>query len=263
MRTEPQSELTLDFPHQVSISKRLLDHGRAIFEEREIPAERKDVIFIALADKCFTTSNAILVLCESAHVEDALCLLRVLIEAVITGGYLLISDPKVADDYADYPQYSNWKQFQALQATSPEISMDMTPEEIEEMQENHDRVKDRYDKYRGEWTADNIFKRAKKLDEAAGLNVYRSLMNVGWRKASAFVHSTAASLESKITADQLNVKIQREVTPRDGAGVLYSSNMAMLALTALVDLRFGKKKVAQWKEIYEEWCGEEIKATLA
>jgi hypothetical protein len=256
MRTEPLSKLTLDFPHQVSISKRLLDHGRAIFEGREFSAERKDVIFLGLADKCFATSDAIRVLCEASHVEDALCLLRVLIEAVITSGYLLISDPQVADDYADYPQYSNWKQFQDLRATSPEISLGETDAELEEMKRNYDKVKDRYDKYRGEWTSDSIFKRAKKLDEAVGFNLYRSLMNVGWRKASAFVHSTAASLESRLTADQQIITIERNVTYKDGAGVLYSSNMAMLALTALVDLRFGKKKVTQWKALYEEWCGE-------
>src|SRR5260370_16186813 len=100
MRTDALSAMTLAFQHELAISKRLIDHGRLLFEGQEFAAERKDLIFLALSDKCFVTSDAIRLLCEAGHVEDALCLLRVLIEAVITGGYLFISDPQVTDDYA-------------------------------------------------------------------------------------------------------------------------------------------------------------------
>ena len=256
MRDQPRSPLTLNLPHQVEISKKLVDLGYELCEGVELQVKRKDLIFLALVDKCFVTSVAIRTLCEQALVDDAFALTRVLIEAVISASYILESDDQVAEDYADYPKFFAWKQFQDVEAVAPEITSDATQEERERMKKDYEATRERYEKNRNtDWTKDNIFARARMLDTVVGFNLFRSLINVGWRTAGAYVHSTASSLTSRLSEDEKHVTIRRTATPQEAAGALYTCNMAMFALVAAVDLRLGKKKVDIWKELYGAWSG--------
>src|SRR5882724_2117653 len=99
MRIQEQlSPLQDDLAHQLTISTKLSEFGYELSSAVNVQANRKDLIFLALADKCLMTAGAIQLLCEKGFVDDGLALVRVLIEAMVNAGYILESSDSVADD---------------------------------------------------------------------------------------------------------------------------------------------------------------------
>jgi hypothetical protein len=89
MNQHQLSPLRANLGHQLTASRKLIDFGYSLVFSVDLEAKRKDLIFLALADKCFVSTGAIQVLCEKGFVDDGLALVRVLIEAVINAGYIL------------------------------------------------------------------------------------------------------------------------------------------------------------------------------
>lgn len=253
MRQQPKSPLTWERGHQNRISGELIELGRGLCVAAKLQATSKNIIFLALTEKCLDTADAIRILCDAGNTDDSFALVRVLIEAVVTAAYLIDSDDQVADDYADYPAYITWKEFQGIENLGTEITADTLQEERERMRQDFEHVRARYEKTRGDWTADNIFERAAKIDERAHFNLFRYLINVGWRKSSAYVHSTAASIQPRLSEDQQQVNLGRKPAESEFASVLYASNIALFSLLAVVDIRTGKSRQADWEKLHERW----------
>ncbi len=255
-----RKNLTLNYKHQRKISKQLLDFANEGFEgtlHAETEFTRKDYAFLGLADKARITFEAIQVLCEKSLLDDAFALSRTMIEAVINGAYVAHMGDQVANDYADFPDYWDWVEYSQLIEVEPEMAAGMPPEKIAEMKRKHDAVKHRYEKLKGEWCTDNFFRRASKIDAAAGpdFKLMRVLVNLPWRKASVYVHGTANSIASRLQETESGVVIQRRYTEQEAAGVLFIANMTMFALLAFLDIQLGKRHVNKWRELHAQWGG--------
>jgi hypothetical protein len=134
MRIQEQlSPLRDDLAHQLTVSTKLSEFGYELSSAVNVQANRKDLIFLALADKCLMTAGAIQLLCEKGFVDDGLALVRVLIEATVNAGYILESSDSVADDYGDYPQFLAWEIFVGMRAVDPMLTEGTADTEIEEL----------------------------------------------------------------------------------------------------------------------------------
>jgi len=114
--------LRANLGHQLTASRKLIDFAYNLVSGVDVEAKRKDLIFLALADKCFVSTSAIQVLCEKGFVDDGLALVRVLIEAVINAGYILESGDQAVDDFAEYPQFLAWESFMGIRAVDPVLT---------------------------------------------------------------------------------------------------------------------------------------------
>jgi hypothetical protein len=203
-----------------------------------------DRIFFGLTLKNLHTFEAIRILCERSLVDDALALVRVLIEGIINAAVVLFGDDATANDYADFPDYKNWIDFQGLEKVAPEAVSTVPTAEVEEMKKRYEAVRLRYERNSmHNWHRDNLFERATKIDAQIGQNYkeMRVLVNSPWRMACQCVHGTAGSILSQITKSGSGIIICRQVKTKEAASVLYLSNRAIFTLLTLADTRLGAR----------------------
>src|SRR5713226_9374947 len=146
MNQHQLSPLRANLGHQLTASRKLVDFAYSLVSGVEVKAKRKDLIFLALADKCFVSTGAIQVLCEKGFVDDGLALVRVLIEAVVNAGYILESNDQVADDFAEYPQFFAWEIFVGMRAVDPVLTEGTSDTAAEELKKAYQTVELRYAK---------------------------------------------------------------------------------------------------------------------
>jgi hypothetical protein len=245
--------------HELEIAKKLaalaneICHG-TLHADNEFT--RKDYIFFALADKNFATFDAIKLLAEKGYADDAFVLVRTLAECTVNAAYVGNMTDGIANDYADFSGFMNWKEFAGLQAVAPEAVKNTPREEVDEMKRAFESVKHRYEKNKNmDWCSKSLFERAKEIDTAvsADFNLLRVIVNSPWRKASAYVHGTASSITSRVREQNSGIVIHRQFTEEEAAAALYAANLIMFALLAFVDLRLGKKRAEKWRSLHKEW----------
>lgn len=238
-------------PHDLALQQRINRSLLKVLESVKITlsseAKRKHSVFLALSYKCFETAKSIGSLCDDNLYDDAFALLRVIVEGTINAVYILKSDDQVANDYMDYPQFQAWHQFEQIRSVAPELVDPIPPEDRAEMQAQFDKVRSRYEKHPNEWAKDNIFQRAKFIDT----HLFPSLINVVWKDASAYVHSTARSIEWRIGTNN-QVGASKTATKEEIATILFYSNAALFTLLAFLDSMTGAK-IDRWKQLYDEW----------
>ena len=262
-----QPKRTLDLDHQRAVAAELSTFANQVLEgthTAETEFTRKDYVFFGLADKARMTFEAIVLLCDHSLIDDAFILIRSMVEAIINGTYVQHMGDDVANHYADFPDYWDWVVFTDLQAVAPEITRETPQEEIEQMRQKHEVVRDRYVRFRrGEWCQHNLFQRGVVVDAAASndFNLMRVLVNLVWRKASVYAHGTADSIASRVNQTESGIAIKRTFTRKEAAGMLFMANMAMFMLLALMDLRLGRRHVEKWHELYDRWGGDQSAAS--
>jgi Family of unknown function (DUF5677) len=270
MATGPTTgPLALNFGHQADVTTHLLEFGKEMLSgtfHSETPFVRKDLIFFALADKSLLTAEAIYILTNRMLVDDAFALIRVLIEGVVNGTYVLQMNDQTANDYADFPDFRDWIEFNQLQAVAPEITNATLTEDVVKMRSKWESVRSRYENNGTngqDWCSINLFRRASETDKVVGqpFKEMRTLVNLPWRKACIYVHGTAASIQSRVQATGSEITIHRRFETKDAASVLYMSNRAIFTLLAHVDIRLGKARAERWKMLYAFWRGDPSSST--
>ena len=247
-------------PHELDIAKQLAELANEMCSgtiHAEAEFTRKDYIFFALADKNFATFDAIRFLAEKGYADDAFVLVRTLAECTVNAAYVGNVSDEVANDYADFSSFMNWKEFEGMQAVAPESVKDIPAKEIGEMRQAFEAVKKRFENNRPmDWCSKPLFQRATEMDKAVSkdFNLLRTIINSPWRKASAYVHGTASSITSRLRERDGGIVIHRQFTEEEAAAALYAANLIMFALLAFVDLRIGKKHAEKWRNLHERWA---------
>jgi hypothetical protein len=181
------------------------------------------------------------------------------IEGIINGTYVSTMNDSIANDYADFSDYRDWIEFRDLEKVAPEITSTVPKADVEEIKKKYSVLRARYEKNsNGDWCPESLFRRAAAIDGVVGygFNLMRTLVNLPWRKACAWVHGTSASILSRVEETESGVVIHRKYKAEEAAGVLYMSNMAIFGLLALADLRLGAKNKEEWKGLYNAWGGK-------
>ena len=92
---EPNKSLRDNIEHQVRIATELEQFVATTVAGPQEPTTldpRKASIFMALADKSFTTFHSIVILSQAGLFEDAAALVRILYESTMTAVFLLHAD---------------------------------------------------------------------------------------------------------------------------------------------------------------------------
>src|SRR2546427_8799260 len=228
------TSLRFDFKHQLQIAKEVEAFSNSVFTgEHHGNVDRIDCIFYGLTDKNITTFHAIKMLAEAGLVDDALALVRVLGECTINALFVASSPIDVANDYADFSDVRAWVEYRDLLKVAPETVQEITPERANQMKEAYEKAIGRY-KSEKDWCALSLFERAKAIDTAVGdqFPVARIIVNSAWRATSAYVHSTAPSIESRVHDEGGVFIIRRRVNAEEQAGVLFTAITIMMLMLA-------------------------------
>jgi hypothetical protein len=221
---------------------------------------RKASIFMALADKSFTTFHSILILLQGAIYEDAAALVRILYESTMTATFVLYANEQEVDDYADFFMYRNWRDHQLAEQVNPNAASAFAPLIVKEMQEQFSQVEGRYSK--GRWTPHSAEVMATVADGHLpdGFKVFAVLYASIYRQCSAYVHSDVRSIQSRIqqTPEGL-VDIRRRISTENCGRLMYAANFLMLTTCFLVSGTFyGQKHIPQWNALVLQWNGTPV-----
>jgi hypothetical protein len=139
--------------------------------------------------------------------DDAMALVRVMVEKVITAEYILLMGEEPASDFVQYHAFSEWRTYQAIMQRNPKHAPDFTEEHLKKLKALHDEVKARVmadgsvkSRYgRGhDWTELSLLKRAEKVDallkerRVSALTCF--IYDASYRKSSAYLHASAISI---------------------------------------------------------------------
>jgi hypothetical protein len=262
IKVEPNNSLRGNIEHQLRIAPELETFVTAtIVGPQESPTidRRKAYIFMALANKSFTTFHAIFSLLKSGRcLEDAAALVRVLYESTMTAAFLLYADVQAVDDYADFFMYKNWRDHQLLKKVNPVGAANaFPPETLQKMESQFKQVQGRY--RNGKWTSRSAEDMARVADWHLpdGFKVFTVLYASIYRQCSAYVHSDVRSINGQIqeTAEGF-IYISRPISEEECGRLMHAANFLMLAICFMVSgTFFGKKYISQWNSLVLRWNG--------
>src|SRR6266436_8944533 len=106
--------------------------------------------------------NEIFLLCANGYGIAALKLLRPMFERVVTMMYL-IANPEKAQDFVDWLIVEQRKTLNLLRDEGDELTNYLTPEELAEIEDNYQRVKDRFARKQRSWSKLDLKSMARKV----------------------------------------------------------------------------------------------------
>jgi hypothetical protein len=205
--------------------------------------------------------------------DDAMALVRVMVEKIITAEYILLVGMEPTMDFIQFQAFSEWRTYQELKERNPALTPSYTDEQLKKLEAAHDKAKIRItpdgpsrNRYgRGhDWTELSLLKRAEKVDallKKRHLVVATCFMfDASYKKSAEYLHSSFASVARSIersgdkrkTPDgsgkvELDVDILiRDSGTRIGVDALKAANVAAFQMLAfLVDV-LKHKKSRQW-----------------
>jgi len=259
-------------PEQIAEHKRLgndLPHQRAthdavfalaqklVYEVPPLAPTKRDMIFFALASRCLESSLSARLLIDQSRpfVDDAASVVRILAEAVIDAGYIVMHDEAMAerfDAWGDYHAYVQEKHsLESFPRADPEAQNE-AEKELLALKQAATTQHPEFATERGDWGG-NVFSRATAVDtalDAMGGAPHRdfAMLLETWRALSNFVHHNSLSIRRRVSETKNHIRIGREYPDAERANVLYACNEAMFALIMLADIYYWKAQNSnEWK----------------
>jgi hypothetical protein len=233
------------------------------------------VIAYVLFLRAERTFSSIRTLARLRMVDDALALVRVMVEKVINAEYILLTGTDTALDYMQYQAFREWRDFEELQSVSPGLAPNYAPDTLEKLRNAHDRAKIRTLPHgsqknrfgRGhDWIDIGLSKRAEIIDEMLmrmfGMRAKSTgiLYHSTYKKGAVYVHGMWASLARSLEPGPSNnavdehgrteVSVSIRIKDKDSRVAVQAVNAANLAAVAVI-LFVGKLFT---KRMYLDWA---------
>jgi hypothetical protein len=226
-------------------------------------------------------------LVRSELTDDAMALVRVMVEKIITAEYILLVGMEAALDYVQYLPFSEWRNYEDLHARNPGLCPSYTPDQLKDLRTAHDKaktkilpdgsVKPRYGRG-NDWTELSLSKRAKKVDlllkERHFTGSTEILFDATYKKSAGYLHGSFASIgrsmETRTNGDQppsdselQNVEIGfriRDKAPQLGIDALKGANAAAFQMLGFLSQVLEDKKSRDWASSFARKTMERSKA---
>jgi hypothetical protein len=208
-------------------------------------------------------------------VDDAFALVRVLVERVINGEFLLLAGTEPALDFMQYHAFREWRDFEELQKVSPELTPKYTAEVLADLQKAHERAKtislpdgSKKSRYgRGhDWIEIGLSKRAEFVDDELKKRFSmpkqtsaQVLYHIAYKKGAVYLHGMWASLARSLEIGQGNDDVDqdgycevsvgirvKDKNPSVAASALNAANLAAFSLILFLDRVFLNRTHQGW-----------------
>jgi hypothetical protein len=259
IKIEPNDNLRGDLEHQLRIAPELENFVKTtmVGPQESTIDRRKACIFMALASKSFTTFQAIVRLLQSGlFLEDVAVLVRVLYESTMTATFLLYSDDRAVDDYADFFMYRNWRDHQLVEALDPVVAKKaLRPEDLQEMESQYNQWLDATQKASG-----HHYQRKRWQNLPNGFKVFTILYAAIYRQCSAYAHSDVRSIQGHIQENAEGVvSISKPISKEHCGKLMHAANFLMLTICFVVTGTFyGTKHIPQSNSLVLKWNGTQL-----
>jgi hypothetical protein len=201
-------------------------------------------------------------------VDDAMALVRVMVEKVINAQYIFLAGTDTALDYIYYLEFRDWRDYEDLKTVAPELAPNYTVEmqkELKKASENakHKILPDGSKKSRfgrgHDWIDISLSKRALFVDEQIDIKLGKRgsrptqvLYHTAYKKSAGYLHGTwisvVRSLKSEKREDSIEVNGMVEMSLgiklKDASPTVAKEAMNISNLTAMAMLLFIAKVFA-------------------
>jgi hypothetical protein len=212
-------------------------------------------------------------------VDDAMALVRVMVEKVITAEYILLMGTEPALDFIEFHAFSEWRTYQEIKQRSPELVPTFTEEHLKELKALHDQtkarviadgsVKNRYGRGH-DWTELSLLKRAEKVDallkERRVLALTCFIFDGSYRKSAAYLHASYDSIARSIDTSsgvrkpmsesgmtEIEVEISfRDSEPQVGLDALDAAEAVAFQMLMFVAGVFKNQKAEKWAKAFAQ-----------
>lgn len=205
--------------------------------------------------------------------DDAMALVRVMVERIINAEYILVMGMEAAADYLGFLPFSAWRRYTSILTSNPSLAPAYTPEQIAELEAAHNKARDRLNldgsapksRYgRGhDWTLVTLPTRADEVDrnlKAKGYKAQSRIMyDATYAKSAPYLHgaflSIARSMELKgaqqhpTEEGMHNVEVgirMRDKEPRLGLQALKLANAAAFQMQTFLAQMLQHKPSLEW-----------------
>jgi hypothetical protein len=239
------------------------------------------VIALLLFLRAERTFSSIRTLARMHRVDDAMSLVRVMVEKVINAEYIFLTGTDTALDYIQYLSFRRWRDFKDLKSISPELAPKYTEDVQKMFKKAHDdaslkilsdgSTKSRFGRG-SDWTDIGLPKRAELIDEAIkkrfSMRDFRStriLYQTAYKKSAGYLHGTfisvARSLESEerdnivdqngLTEMTLSVRIKDE-NPAVASNAVNLANLVAVSIILFAGKIFKRSDYLDWVTSFKE-----------
>jgi hypothetical protein len=256
-RTYLRSE---DLPLQLEVSGKLL-HLMASVTEGTIhpPGGRcpRNTVFLLLISKAINTVRGIQSLVERELSDEAIALLRTMIEITVNATYILhVGGDAQAQRYVDFPMYKRYLSAKRLREVSPAL-VSYSSDQWDDMKHDYERFKPVYGKDARDWTSVSLYKRAESFDNVKAGNKLRVYVRTLYSAACSDVHGDALSVQAHLQIESgNNFVVQRRPTPGELSRALFFANDVAFFVTWQLGEFSGQQKEADAIGLYRMWAGQ-------
>ena len=237
-------------------------------------------LFYVLFLKAERSLASIRALVRLGLVDDAMALVRVMVEKVITAEYILLMGMEPALDFIKFQAFSEWRAYQEIKQRSPKLAPTFTEEHLKKWKDLHDEakarvmadgsVKNRFGRGH-DWTELSLLKRAEKVDvllkERRVLALACFIYDAGYRKSAAYLHASAASIArsfdfplrsdpeplSESEMDELKIEIRhRDIDPSVGLDALDAAEAVGFQMLMFIAGVFKNQKAEKWAKAFAQ-----------
>ena len=252
------------------------------------PASFKATISFLLFLRAERTFTSIRTLAGLRLVDDSLALVGVMVEKVINGQYILLSDTEVAFDFLQFHALREWRDLEELKDIAPELAPNYSEAFLTDLRAAHDRAKTRIhpdgstsSRYgRGsDWVQIGLSKRAAAIDQELSRRfppqVFKStqvLYQLTYKKGAIFLHgmfgSLGRSLETMASDNpegangmvSVNVGVRiKDKHPKVAVDAMQAANLAAICLILFIGKVFSRRDYLDWVAAFKDSYSADVK----
>jgi hypothetical protein len=211
--------------------------------------------------------------------DDAMALVRVMVEKVITAEYILLMGSEPAMDFVRFYGFSEWRNYQELKERSSMFLPQYTKKELRNLKALHDEagatvradgaVVNPYGRGR-DWTEVSLSKRAEKVDslmkERGKAVTTRTMFDATYKKSANYLHASFISILHSIPSLRSNERPSRKLKTGDvgievhlersdphlGVEALESAGLIAVQMLVFIVEVFNDQKTRSWMKRFAQ-----------
>lgn len=162
--------------------------------------------------------SSIRILARTRMADDAFALVRVMVEKIINGQYILLLGTETALDYIQYQAFREWRDLEELRSVEQNLVPEYSPEALNNLRAAYEAAKtktapDGSSKERfgrgHDWIEIGLGKRAEQIDEilrrrlgAKSFKATQVLYHTTYKKSATYLHGTWASVARSLELEK-------------------------------------------------------------
>jgi len=202
------------------------------------PCSHKTLVILALGSRAIRLNEALFILDHSGLHDEAAALLRILIEVVVNGAYLMVTGEKEFNAFVAHPIVSMGKHHLAyIKLSNHQNSFTEGFNQVVATSAAEAALRSGRTPKDSSWTSESVFKRAAVADAVFKHSLFCDLATTSYVDGHDFIHGNYPALVS-IIADLQGETLSTKEVPTGQDAMLHGATSSLLGYALSLDQHF-------------------------